>query len=231
MGALTGHTPASTYGDIVQAGNAGAGVPATLQQIQDGLGNNTGLFLSQSQIGVGGSDIGLKRVAAKVAGFTDGGGTNLGWVQSVGQAALAANYTNATAAMTNTNLSFAVLASRFYQITGLLQVSNTVAAEGIEVDFNGGGATASIFFMTATMLTSQGGSAPTQVANTAVALATALNWSSLGDTNAHYILLSGFLKVNAGGTFIMRGQENSHSTGTATIAAGSWLSLVDAPSL
>src|SRR5438105_531667 len=117
MAGLTGLQPKNTYGDLVQLNNAGAGVPATLQRVQDGLGNNTGLALSATQAGIGGTDVGLKRIAALVAAMTDGGATNLGWLLEAGYACLAANFTNATAVMAATNLLFNVIAGRSYQIS------------------------------------------------------------------------------------------------------------------
>ena len=41
----------------------------------------------------------------------------------------------------------------------------------------------------------------------------------------------GDLKVNAAGTFILRAATNTTVSGTMTLAAGSWLSLRDAPTL
>ena len=225
MATLTGTLPKNTYGDVVQLGNGGAGVPATLQQAQDGLGNNTGLFLSTTQIGLGGSDIGVKRVAAGVAAITDGGGTNLAWLQEVGYACLAGNFTKANATVGATNLSFLVKAGRSYQINGVFQVSNSTAGEGCKFDFAAGGCSATTFFMASNAV---GGTA---VAGTILSttLAGTINYTSL--TGTSYLMLMGFLKVNAAGTFILEAAENTTSTGTFTLGAGSWLSLTDCVAL
>lgn len=223
MGALTGHTPASTYQDILQAGNAGVGVPAALQQIQDGLGNNTGLFLSQTQIGLGGNDIGIKRLAAAHAQLTDGG-AGKGFLQSAGDVALNGGFTNSNGTLTATALSVTVAAGRSYIICGMLQVSNTTASEGFKCDFAGGAASATTFFMAATTVGSV-------VAGTVVstALNGLINWTTV--TGTDYIFLQGYLKVSGGGTFIMRAAENTTGTGTMTLGAGSWLSLADTAAL
>src|SRR5216683_4795155 len=192
MGALTGHTIATSYGDVLQLGNAGAGVPAALQQIQDGLGNNSGMFLSATQIGIGGNDTGLKRVAAGVAAMTDGGATNLAWLQEAGYGALAAPFTSITNALAVTNLSFTVKAGRSYQINGVLQVSNSLSTEGSQFDFAGGSASATTFFMAANNI-------GTVVVGTVTSttLAGIINYST--NTGTDYIVLIGYLKVNVAG--------------------------------
>jgi len=224
MAGLTGTQPKNTYGDLLQCNNGGAGVPATLTRVQDGLGVNSGLSVSQQQIGVAGTDVGIKRLVAAVAAMTDGGNTNLGWLQEAGYGALANDFTNATAALANTNLSFTVIAGRSYQIAGLLQVRNSAATEGIQIDFAGGAATATTFMMAANAI----GSVVTGTLSS-TALAGVINYSTL--TGTDFIVLSGYLKVNAAGTFIMRAAENSHVSGTLTMVAGSWLSLTDTPTL
>lgn len=216
--------PKNTYGDLVQLNNGGAGIPAALQRLQDGLGTNTGLALSTTQIGIGGTDLGLKRLAAAVAAVTDGGATNLGWLQEAGYAALAANFTDAIGTLINTNLSFTVIAGRSYQISGLLQVSNSLAADGSQFNFAGGACTATTFFMACNNIGSV-------VAGTVTSttLAGVINYTT--NTGTDYLVLSGYLKVNAGGTFIMKAATNTHVSGTMTLGAGSWLALTDTPTL
>lgn len=220
MAGLTGSTPSSTYGDLLNAGNAGSGVPSSLQQIIDGLGNNTGLFLSTTQIGIGGSDIALKRLAAGVATLTNGS-SGTGWLQNpAGEGALAAAFTDATGTLAATNLSFTVIAGRSYRITGAFQVSNTLAADGFQMDFGGGACSATTFWMAASNIGSV-------VAGTVVAtaLTTVLNYTTT--TSTDYILLNGYLKVNAGGTLIVRAATNTHVSGTMSLGAGSWLEVSD----
>jgi hypothetical protein len=196
MAGLSGLLPKNTYGDLLQAGNSGAGVPSSLQQISDGLGNLTGLRLSTTQ----------------------------GWMQNAFSAALASGFTDATGTLAATALSVTLLAGRSYAIQGCFQVSNSLAADGFQCSFNGGTATATTFFMSAAVVGSV-------VAGTVVSttLAGVINWTTTTATD--YILLSGYLKVNAGGTFIVKAASNTHVSGTMTLGAGSWISLTDVPAL
>jgi hypothetical protein len=183
------------------------------------------LAWSSTTDATGAADAYLSRAAANVLRTAKNDGTIPTWLQDTpGVACLASNFTNATATMANTNLSFTVIAGRSYQIEGLLQVSNSTAGEGVQLDFNGGTATATTFFMSVNNI-------GTVVAGTvtAAALATAMNYTSV--TGTVYLLLNGFLKVNAAGTLILRAAENTHSTGTLTIGAGSWLRLRDTVAL
>ena len=177
-------------------------------------------FNNSSDLTGGSVDAAVNRVAAKVIAPQDGNG-NPGWLQNTsGEGALAAPYTNATAGLTNTNLSFNVIAGRLYRITGVLQISNTQAGEGAQFDFNGGGASATTFLVSTSLI---GTATPGTVVSTS--LAGAINWSSV--TGTAYVILTGFLKVNLGGTLILRAAENTHSSGTLTIGAGSWIALQD----
>ncbi len=154
----------------------------------------------------------------RVAGFSGGNG----WIQnSAGEAALSSSYTNATATLTNSNLSLTVIAGRSYRIEGILQISNTVAGEGFQIDFNGGAATATTFWVAAEVI---GASTPLNFAS-ATSLSDAMTLATV--TGTVYVRINGYLKANAGGTFILRFAENSHSTGTATLGAGSWIALAD----
>lgn len=147
------------------------------------------------------------------------------WIQNTGgEAALANPFTNATAVMANTNIQFTVIAGRSYRIEGILQVSNTTAGEGVQIDFNGGSATATTFFAAVT-------STGTVVAGTpsSTSLAGVINFTSI--TGTDYININGYIKVNAGGTLILRAAENTHATGTLTVGAGSWIALADTVNL
>lgn len=168
-----------------------------------------------------GVDAGFKRVAAKVTASEDGSG-NLAWHTQVGKICLAANVTNTNGTLASTNLSIAVIAGRSYQITAFLKLGNSTAAEGCKIDFDGGSATATTFEMA--VLGTNGTITPGVTASTA--LATDLTFTSTTDPD--YIYLQGFLKVNGGGTFILRFAENTSVVGTATLYAGSWIALEDA---
>ncbi len=172
--------------------------------------------------GVAGTkDIGLGRVAAGVLDVL-GGTSGDGWIRNrAGEAALASAFTNNTATPANTNLSITVKAGRSYPFQARLIVSNTVAGEGCQFDFNGGAATATLFDVSVDTINGTN----TPGTTVATSLAGAMNFSSL--TGVTRITLSGFLKCANGGTLIIRFAENSTSTGTATLAAGSYLRLFD----
>jgi len=171
-----------------------------------------------------GPDVGILRVAANVCRIS-GGDSGNGWCQiTAGEAALAANFTNATATMANTNISLTVIAGRAYRIEGMLQVSNSTAGDGVQLDFNGGSATATTFFAAATAV-------GTVVSGTlsSTTLAGVINFTSI--TGTDYIAINGYILVNAGGTLILRAAENTHTTGTLTLGAGSWITLSDTVNL
>lgn len=225
----------------IQAGTGNAGFISTSNKFYwvlggnrivrfDGGGSLNGIIngfqyaFSNGDPGSASADSDMHRVAAKVVAPGDGAG-GAGWIQNqAGDAALAGNYTNATAGLTNTNLSFTVIAGRSYLIDGLLQVSNSTAGEGAQFDFGGGSASATTFFLEAQTV---GTNTPGTVVSTS--LTGVINWSSVTSTN--YIRLGGYLKVNVAGTIILRGAENTHSTGTLTVGAGSWVSLKDTATL
>lgn len=152
-------------------------------------------------------------------------GTTAGWMQNTaGEAALNANFTNATATLAATNLSWNVQAGRSYRIFGVLQVSNSTAGEGVQIAFDGGSATATTFFAAASAI-----GTVTPVAVVSTTLAGVINYSSI--TGTDYIIITGYLKVNAAGTLTLRAAENTHATGTLTIGAGSWIALADTVTL
>ena len=55
MTLLTGQYPASTYGDILTCTNGGMGLTTVLQNVQDGLANNSAIQLSTLVINVTGT--------------------------------------------------------------------------------------------------------------------------------------------------------------------------------
>lgn len=114
MAGLTGLLPKNTYGDLIQANNAGAGIPAVLQGLQDGLGNTTGLSLSRTT----------------------------GLLVSSLTGRLTSSPTNATAVMSNlTDLGLTLVAGNKYVGQVVLFANNSTGAEGLAFDLNGGGAT------------------------------------------------------------------------------------------
>lgn len=131
---------------------------------------------------------------------------------------LATNGTNATTTFATTGLSVSVVNGSIYEFTMILFVSDSVAAEGVKVDFNGGSATASNFrahitsFDTALNLSSQ-----------VTSLSTSTSMGTF--TGAGMIEVHGTITASADGTFIPRYAQASHAVGTLTIFAGSNLIL------
>ena len=95
-------------------------------------------------------------------------------------------------------------------------------AEGLKLDFNGGTATMTSFQATAES-TPVGATNGTTTSN---ALATALSWTAVGTADAVFAVAVSVV-VNAGGTFVPRIAEVTHSTGTVTAELGSYLILED----
>jgi hypothetical protein len=170
-------------------------------------------------------DTGLARVAGGVVQSTNGS-AGAGWIQNTaGEGALAANFTKANATLGATNISFTVIAGRSYRIDGEFIMSNSVAGEGGQFDFGGGSCSATTFDLA--VVGSNGTNTPGTTNSTS--LTGAINYSSITGTNR--VRFSGYLKVNAGGTLIVRAAENTTSTGTFTLGAGSWVALADTVAL
>jgi hypothetical protein len=152
---------------------------------------------------------------------------SLAWVRNnPGRKRLTANVTNATTTFSNlTDLTETLVAGRKYVGVMAVRCSDSVAADGIKFDFNGGAATTTSF-NAAVAGNVQGATAGTTVS---AALATALNFTAMSGTTDHWITFAVSLVCNAGGTFIPRMAQNAHSTGTATAALGSYLWLDDSP--
>jgi hypothetical protein len=197
MAGLTGVLPKNDYGDLLNAGNAGAGIPAGLQQIQDGLGNNTGLTLSRTA----------------------------GVLISALSARTTSSPTNATATMSSgvlSDLTLTLLAGAKYFGTLVLFAKNSTAAEGLQFDLNGGSATmTSIEFGFAA--TPPGASLALGVL-TSTALGTALTVTTATTADAVYTIQVGLVVANAG-TLIPRFAEVSHTSGTATVEVNSYFFL------
>lgn len=134
---------------------------------------------------------------------------------------LTADVTNATATLAGlTDLSVTLASAGKYVGRLVLKCNNNVAAEGVKLDFGGGGATATSFWAAGAELV--GG---TTVLGTVVAtsLTGGINFSTI--TGETLIQVDFSIVVNAGGTFIPRAAENSHAAGTLTVELGSFLTV------
>jgi hypothetical protein len=169
-------------------------------------------------------DTGLKRIAAGVAGFTNGS-SGTGWMQTAGISRVNANVTNITATPAAiTGLSSTVLAGRKYAGTITLIAKNSTAAEGLQFDFNGGSATfTNIEF--GLEATPPGVTLGVVISSAA---ATALTATTATTTDVVYTIYFTCV-INAAGTIIPRFAEVSHTSGTATVVLGSSMRLEDIP--
>lgn len=213
QGALTINGLASFNNGTAQAGTITGGSYGV------NVYNDAKYCFSSTASSAGAPDTCLVRAAAGVVEFRDAT-TGKSYSMNGGDIALAADFTNATATMSNTALSVTLTASRVYTFALSLFATDSVAAEGLKIDFDGGAATATDFrahctiFDTALLASTQTTAIATDFA---VALA----------TGASLIECSGAITVNAGGTFIVRAAQNSHATGTLTVNRGSYLWLRD----
>ncbi len=169
---------------------------------------------------------GVKKVVAGVTGpVTNGAAT--GWFQNTdGRARLTAPVTNISATLASlTGLTLTLIAGRKYTGRLVLFVNDATAADGLQIDLNGGGATVtSIEFGVAAALAAVVG------VRTSTALATAVTLTALGDTNDVIVEIPITLVCNAAGTIIPRQAKNSDAAGaTLTLRTGSYFHLEDMP--
>lgn len=171
-----------------------------------------------------GSDTGLQKVAPGVVGPTDGG-ANVRWLQDAGRTRMTTAPTNATTNLANgvlTDLSQPLLAGRKYTGALVLFAKDSTAADGLAVDFNGGSAT-----VTSVLFGIGGAPGATVGTATSAALGTAVTLTSMGVTGDIVVTIPVEVVCNAAGTFIPRFAQAAHSTGTATVEIGSYLTLND----
>lgn len=174
-------------------------------------------------------DTKLKRIAAGIAAAGDST-TGAGWLQNTAGVSRVngSAVTNGTITPTNiTGLSATLVAGRKYSGSLSLRVSNTVAVDGLRLDFDGGTATMTSFEAGVT-----GGGLPTaatfSVAQSS-ALATDIIATTMGDTNSKWISIDFGMVVNAAGTFIPRIALEALSTGVISVHPNSYMLIEDTP--
>lgn len=133
MSALTGNPIKNSYGDVLQLGNAGAGVPSSPQVVQDGLGNNTGLVVWTGGIGVGATDCLLSRDAGNI--LAQRNGTNQQTFRVYNTYTDASNYERFIMHANGNNMDLATEAAG----TGTARNLRVWAASGAQVQFLTGG--------------------------------------------------------------------------------------------
>ncbi len=202
--ALTNVAIQSSYVDVLQMGNTGSGLTSSPQTVVDGAATASALQLATTSVAT----------------------TN--WLrQSSGVARVTTPVTRALATFTSiTDLSLTLIAGRKYIGQLVLFAKNSVAAEGLQFDLNGGGATMTsiIYGFSATP---PGASLALGVL-TSTALATALTVTTATTADAVYVIPVA-LVCNVAGTIIPRLAEATSTSGTATVETNSYFYLVDSP--
>ncbi len=205
-------------------------VAGVIQGKFDGGTNFTSIGQVRSSAAVilgGGDDTGIKRLAGKVICPVLGSGeTPGGWFQNTnGRSRLTADVTNATATFANiSDSTWTSIAGRKYTCLISATVNNSQAAEGCQIDWNGGSGT---WTSVNTGIVAAMGC--TVTVRTGAAIATALVITALPDTNDVDILLRFSGVANAAGTVIMRAAEVSHTLGTLTVRINSFEWIEDTP--
>ena len=153
---------------------------------------------------------------------TNGAGS-IRWLQWAGQCSVASDQTNATTTPASSTCSITVVSGRKYGGICRLALSDSAAADGAVVDFDGGTATASNFRAHCT-----GFDSALAVSSQQTTLAgdfAAPTFTGAGMMECHIISL----EPSGSGTFIPRFWQNAHTTGTLTLAKGSHCFLNDMP--
>ena len=142
---------------------------------------------------------------------------------------IAADVTNDTAVLANlTGLSITLTSGQKYAFELVLQISNTTAADGFLMDFDGGAATMTNF-RCAGVLTRETGAVVTMANAVSVALATDINVAALASTSQHCLRINGSLEPSSSSTFIPRVAMNADTGGTLSIHRGSYIRLFNMP--
>lgn len=154
-------------------------------------------------------------------------GTTPAWIQNTGGTSfVATDHTNNTTTPTAiTNLTATVIAGRKYAGELVLFCDNTVAADGLRVDFDGGTATMTTF-EAAVSSNVQGATFSVTIS---AALATDIIATTTGVTTRLCVVIKFGFVVNAAGTFIPRAGLEAASTGVLTTRVGSYMLIQDAP--
>lgn len=139
---------------------------------------------------------------------------------------VALDLTSITATLASSGLSTTVINAHKYAFHAILFVSDSTAADGVKLAFDGGAATATDFRCHA--LTGDTTLAAAVINTEPVALATTIG-GALAGTAATVIEVLGTIQPSSSGTFSLRYAQSAHSTGTLTLRRGSSLVLTDIP--
>lgn len=177
-------------------------------------------WTANSGTGVAGYDATLCRSSIGTVSIGTAANNRLGFDVAGGDCFVASAQTNATATMQTSNClvggsaAITVTSGRKYTGTCELFLSDSVAVDGAQIDFNGGTATATDFraqitaFDTALNLSTQ----TTTLAGTG----SASTFTGAGAFEIHFTF-----EPSSSGTFLPRFAQVSHTTGTLTLTRGS----------
>jgi hypothetical protein len=158
----------------------------------------------------------------RAGGLSDGSGA--GWFQNPGTKRLLTQASNATVTMQSlTDLTVTLQAGRKYVGYITLFARDTVAADGLSIDLNGG--TATFTYIAFGFTGMPGVSAFTN--GFSGAAGTQLAITNMGGTADVAITIAVTIVCNAAGTLIPRYAQTTHSTGTAFVEQGSFIKLED----
>lgn len=195
------------------------------------LASNWQIFWSDTTDSAGAvATTGLEKLAPGVLAPTLASSTG-GWISNLGgEASLAANFTNATTTLNNTNLSRTLISGRTYTFDLFLFISQSTATDGWKIDFNGN-ALGITNFVANCSSTAETGIIVVLANATSAALATVINATTTVTTGGQVIECHGSIVPSGNGTFIIRAADNTAVSGTLTVKRGSFLAMRDSPAL
>lgn len=189
--------------------------------------NGQYVWSDSSNVSAGNPDTGIARVTALVIKPTNGSSGD-GWFQNTaGRSRVSTDVTNTgTTLAAITGISSTLIAGRKYAGRLVIFCDNSIAAEGIQIDFNGGSATWTSF-RAAVVSNIQGATLGT---SQTTAISTAINATAMSGTGQHCIEVAFAGVVNTAGTLIPRVAKNTTGGGgTVTVRVNSHMPIEDIP--
>lgn len=172
-------------------------------------------------------EVGFLRAAAKVVQFTDGTGNNRnGWFNYAGQSRVTSDFTvtSSTTLTTITGLTVNVQAGRTYTFEA--EISWTDAAAGGIQAAIAGTATATNIVYDGWIIDSAANGIKGNAQATALGTAVA---SSTTTGTAGHLTIKGTITVNAAGTLLVQGAQNTSNGTATTFKRGSYFIVQDMP--
>lgn len=146
--------------------------------------------------------------------------TDTNYVSIVKSSYLATDATSTSITFATTGIGVTVTSGHKYAFIAELYLSDSTAADGAKIDFNGGSATSSNFRAQVTAFDTA-----LNIATVTTALSTSVAASTFTGSGAFEI--HGSFEPSSTGTFIIRFAQNAHTVGTLTLARGSHIVMHD----